>query len=103
MTWKPGKSPYDFRGHNYTIQLDGIYAFNPNTSTHCGYRHTEALGSVDFAGDYSYDQVDFGIKHKISCLGEIALAYRFIHFDDHRKKHDDYDAHGGQICWEHTF
>ncbi|NGX42434.1 MAG: hypothetical protein K940chlam7_00714 [Chlamydiae bacterium] len=101
--WEQGKQNFDFKGNNFTGTLDGIYAFNPNTSTFFGYRHTEAWGGVDFSGNYSYDEIHLGLNRIISCFGEIGLSYCFKHFNDQRKEHDDYEAHCGRITWEHAF
>ncbi len=101
--WKQHSQPYDFRGDNFTIELDGTYGFNPDTIFRLGYRHTKALGTQDFASKYSYNQVDFCLDRNICGFGDFTFCYRFIHFNDRRKKHDDYVANGATVCWKHVF
>ncbi|MCK5644787.1 MAG: hypothetical protein KAJ19_28565, partial [Gammaproteobacteria bacterium] len=90
-----GSRPFDYRGNSFSLLLDGNYAFNEKTSCVFGFRHTEALGTVDYAGDYAYDSVGLTVKHKIADNRAIGAGYRFINYNNHDGGNfDDYDAHG---------
>jgi hypothetical protein len=100
----PGTRPYDFRGNSYSILLDGTYAFNEKTSATLGFRHTEALGTVDYAGDYVYDTVSLMLKHKFENNQTMGVGYRFINFNNHDGgKFDDYRTHGVFVTYGFTF
>jgi len=101
----PGSRPYDFRGNSYTLMLDGTYAFNEKTSVTLGFQHTEAMGTVDYAGDYVYDSVGLMLKHKFTANKTIGLGYQFMSFNNHagRGDFDDYKAHGAIVTYACTF
>jgi hypothetical protein len=100
----PGSRPYDFRGNSYSLLLDGTYAFNERTSATLGFRHTEALGSVDYAGDYVYDRVGLMLKHRYAANRTIGLGYQFINYNNHDGgSFDDYKAHGMIVTYSYTF
>ncbi len=99
-----GTTPYDFRGNSYSLLLDGTYAFNEKTSCTLGFRHTEALGTVDYAGDYAYDKVGLMFKHKTTKNQTIGIGYQFLNFNNHDGgSFDDYRAHGAIITYAYTF
>lgn len=100
----PGPRPYDFRGNSYSLMLDGTYAFNEKTSLTLGFRHTEGLGTVDYAGDYAYDKVGLTLKHKIGENQTIGVGYQFLNFNNHDGgDFDDYRGHGAMITYSFTF
>jgi len=100
----PGSGPYDFRGNSYSLMLDGTYAFNEKTSCTLGFRHTEALGTVDYAGNYSYDSVGLTLKRKIAEDQTMGIGYYFMNFNNHTGgDFDDYRAHGVIITYAYTF
>jgi len=100
----PGPRPFDFKGNSYSLLLDGTYAFNENTSCTLGLRHTEALGTVDDAGDYIYDKVGITLKHKLAVNKTIGLGYAFYNFNNHRgDDFDDYQAHGVIVTYDYKF
>jgi hypothetical protein len=101
----PGPRPYDFRGNSYSLLLDGTYAFNERTSATLGFRHTEALGTVDYAGDYVYDRVGLMLKHRYAANQTIGLGYQFMNYNNHNGSgsFDDYKAHGMIVTYSYTF
>ena len=100
----PGASPYDFRGNSYSLMLDGTYAFNEKTSLTLGFRHTEGLGTVDYAGDYAYDTVSLTLRHKIRENQTIGIGYQFLKFNNHDGgDFDDYRGHGAMVTYSFTF
>jgi hypothetical protein len=100
-----GIRPSDFRGNSYTLMLDGTYAFNSKTSATLGLRHTEALGTVDYAGDYVFDKVGIGLKHQFAANQTIGLGYQFYNFSNHAgsSDFDDYKVHGVFATYSYTF
>ncbi|MHC4159489.1 MAG: TonB-dependent receptor, partial [Planctomycetota bacterium] len=99
-----GVIPSDFRGNSYSLLLDGTYAFNERTSATLGFRHTEALGTVDYAGDYVYDRASLMLKHKFAKNKTVGLGYQFYNFNSHDPgSFDDYRAHGAIVTYEFTF
>jgi hypothetical protein len=99
-----GERPSDFRGNSYSLLLDGTYAFNEKTSLTLGLRHTEGLGTVDYAGDYAFDKVGLTLKHKIRENQTIGVGYHFLNFNSHESgDFDDYRAHGAIITYSFTF
>jgi len=100
-----GPGPYDFSGNSYSLLLDGTYAFNSKTSATLGFRRTEAMGTVDYAGDYVYDSVSLMLKHKFTANKTIGLGYQFMSFNNHagRGDFDDYRAHGAIVTYACTF
>jgi len=100
-----GSRPFDFRGNSYTLMLDSTYAFNSKTSATLGFRHTEAMGAGDYAGDYVYDSVGLMLKHKFTANKTIGLGYQFMSFNNHagRGDFDDYRAHGAIVTYACTF
>jgi hypothetical protein len=99
-----GVRPSDFRGNSYSLLLDGTYAFNEKTSLTLGFRHTEALGTVDYAGDYAYDTVGLTLRHKIRENQTIGVGYQFLNFNNHDGgSFDDYRAHGAFVTYSYTF
>ena len=54
-----------------------------------GLQHTEALGTVDFAGDYRFDGIELMLKFKCSPERTMALGYQFMNFDNHQGRFDD--------------
>ena len=101
----PGPRPYDFRGNSYSLLLDGTYAFNEKTSATLGFRHTEALGTVEFAGDYVYDTVGLTLKHKFAANQTVGVGYQFYNFNNHvgSGDFDDYRGHGTFVTYSYTF
>ena len=100
----PGSRPYDFKGNSYSLLLDGTYAFNERTSCTLGFRHTEALGTVDYAGDYVYDRASLMLKHKFAKNKTVGLGYQFYNYNSHDPgSFDDYKAHGAIVTYEYTF
>jgi hypothetical protein len=101
----PGPRPYDFRGNSYSLLLDGTYAFNEKTSATLGFQHTEAMGTVDYAGDYVYDKIGLMLKHKFAANQTIGLGYQFYNFNNHAGSDDfdDYKAHGVFATYAYTF
>jgi len=100
----PGPRPYDFRGNSYSLLLDGTYAFNEKTSLTLGFRHTEGLGTVDYAGDYVYDKVSLMLRHKIRENQTIGVGYQFLNFNSHGGgDFDDYRGHGAFVTYSYTF
>ncbi len=101
----PGSKPYDFRGNSYTLLLDGTYAFNSKTSCTLGLQHTEALGTVDQAGDYVFDKVGISLKRQLAANKTIGLGYQFYNFNNHAGSgdFDDYKAHGLFATYGYTF
>lgn len=98
-----GTRPFDFEGDAYSLLLDGTYHFNEKTACTFGLQHTEALGTVDFAGDYSFDSIEVMWKFKCSPDQILGLGYRYINFDDHHGGFDDYSAHGLALSYEFFF
>ena len=100
-----GVRPSDFRGNSYSLLLDGTYAFNEKTSCTLGFQHTEALGTVDYAGDYVYDKVGLMLKHQFAADQTIGLGYQFYNFNNHAGSgdFDDYRAHGVIVTYSYTF
>ncbi len=101
----PGSRPYDFRGNSYSLMLDGTYAFNAKTSCNFGVRRTEALGSVDQAGDYVFNKASLSLNHQIASNQTIGLGYQFYNFNNHAGAgdFDDYRAHGAFVTYSYTF
>jgi hypothetical protein len=100
----PGPRPYDFRGNSYSLLLDGTYAFNEETSCTLGFQHTEALGDVEFAGDYIYDSVALMLNRKIAENQTMGIGYQFMNFNNHvGGDFDDYRAHGVFVTYAFTF
>ncbi len=100
----PGHSPYDFKGNSYSILVDGTYAFNKKTSCTLGFRHTEAMGTVDDAGDYVYDKVALTLKHEVRPNQTISLGYQFFNFNNHGGgSFDDYQGHGAAVAYTYAF
>ncbi|MHC4571855.1 MAG: TonB-dependent receptor [Planctomycetota bacterium] len=100
----PGPRPYDFSGNSYSLLLDGTYAFNDKTSATLGFRHTEAMGSEDHAGDYVYDTVGLTLRHKFAANQTVGLGYHFMNFNSHHgSSFDDYKAHGMTVTYAYTF
>jgi len=100
-----GVRPSDFRGNSYSLLLDGTYAFNEKTSATLGFQHTEALGTVDYAGDYVYDKVGLMLKHQFAADQTIGMGYQFYNFNNHAGSgdFDDYRAHGVIVTYSYTF
>jgi len=99
-----GVRPSDFRGNSYTLMLDGTYAFNSKTSCTLGFQHTEALGTVDYAGDYAYDKIGLMLKHKVRENQTIGVGYQFLNFNSHEGGgFDDYRGHGAFVTYAYTF
>jgi hypothetical protein len=99
-----GSRPYDFRGNSYSLMLDGTYAFNEKTSCILGFRHTEAMGTVDYAGDYVFNKVGLSLKHQFAENQTIGLGYQFYNFNNHDGgSFDDYRAHGAFVTYSYTF
>ena len=100
-----GSRWFDFRGNSYSLLLDGTYAFNSKTSATLGFQHTEAMGTVDYAGDYVYDKIGLMLKHKFTANKTIGLGYQFMSFNNHagRGDFDDYRAHGAIVTYACTF
>jgi hypothetical protein len=99
-----GPTPYDFRGDSYSLLLDGTYAFNEKTSCTLGLRHSEALGTVDNAGDYAYDSISFMVNHILAANRTIGVGYQFLNFNNHGGgSFDDFSAHGALITYTMTF
>lgn len=98
-----GSRPFDFRGTSYSLLLDGTYYLNDRTSCTFGYQHTEALGGVDFAGDYAFDTVGLMLKHKRSQNQTLGVGYRFLNFNSHTGEFDDYRGHGLTATYAYTF
>lgn len=98
-----GSSPYDFRGNSYSILLDGTYVISDKTSFDFGFQHTEAMGKVDFAGDYIFDQVNIAVKHKTTINQIVSVGYQFINYNDHGGSFDDYRGHGLSVSYTYHF
>ena len=99
-----GSRRFDFRGNSYTLMLDGTYAFNERTSATLGFQHTEALGTVDYAGDSVYDKVGLGLKHQFATNQTIGLGYQFFNFNNHSGgDFDDYRGHGAFVTYGYIF
>lgn len=102
-SWAPGQRPYNFRGDSYTVLLNGTYTFDPDNIAYLSLRHTEAMGFVDFAGDYSLDRADVTFKHKLSSGEVLELAYHSILYNTDNRKFDDYRSHGIDIHFKRYF
>ncbi|MHC4659115.1 MAG: hypothetical protein ACYS83_08060 [Planctomycetota bacterium] len=99
-----GVIPSDFRGNSYSLLLDGTYAFNGKTSATLGFRHTEALGTVDYAGNYVYDSVGLTLNRKIAENKTIGIGYQFYNYNNHDGgDFDDYRAHGVFVTYAFKF
>ncbi len=100
-----GIRPSDFRGNSYSLLLDGTYAFNSKTSCTLAFQHTEAMGTVDYAGDYVYDKAGITLKHQFAANQTIGLGYQFYNFNNHAGSgdFDDYRAHGMFVTYSYTF
>ena len=84
--------------------LDSTYAFNSKTSCTLGFRHTEALGTVDYVGDYAFGKVALALKHKIADNQTIGLGYQFYDYNNHDGgSFNDYLAHGAFVTYSFTF
>jgi hypothetical protein len=100
----PGSRPWDFRGNSYSLMADSTYAFNEKTSCTLGLRHTEAMGTVDDAGDYVYEKVGIALKHRFEANKTIGLGYEFYNFNNHNGgDFDDYQAHGVIVTYDYRF
>ena len=100
----PGSNPWDFRGNSYSLMLDSIYAFNEKTSCTLGFRHTEAMGAVDDAGDYVYDKAGLFVKHQFAQNKTVGIGYEFYNFNNHiGHDFDDYQAHGVAVTYDYRF
>jgi hypothetical protein len=100
----PSSQPWDFRGNSYSMLLDGTYAFNEKTSCTLGFRHTEAMGAVDSAGDYVFDKTGIILNHQFAKDQTIGLGYEFYNFNNHDGgSFDDYKAHGAFVTYSYTF
>ena len=100
----PSPGLLDFRGNSFSLLLDGTYAFNSKTSCTLGVRHTEALGTTDYAGNYAFDTVSVMANHKMAANQTVGLGYRFYNFNNHRGGgFDDYCAHGAFVTYSYTF
>ena len=96
--------PWDFRGNSYSLMMDSIYAFNEKTSLTTRFRHTEALGAVDDAGNYIYDKVGIALKHQFADNRTVGLGYEFYYFNNHTGgDFDDYQAHGVIVTYDYRF
>ncbi len=96
--------PWDFRGNSYSLMMDSTYAFNEKTSLTTRFRHTEALGAVDDAGDYIYDKVGIALKHQFAANRTVGLGYEFYYFNNHTGgDFDDYQAHGVIVTYDYRF
>ena len=94
----------DFRGNSYSLLLDGTYAFNEKTSCTLGFQHTEAMGTVDYAGNYVFNKVGLSLKHQFAKNQTIGLGYQFYNFNNHDGgSFDDYRAHGAFVTYSYTF
>lgn len=89
-----GPRPYDFRGTSYSLLLDGTYSFNDKVSSVFGIQHTEALGTVDYAGNYMFDRVKMMLKYRQTKNQTLGIGYQFMNFNSHTGSFDDYRAHG---------
>ncbi len=99
-----GPRAFDYRGNSYSLMLDGTYAFNEKTSCTLGFRHTEAMGTVDQAGDYVFNKVGLSLKHQFAANQTIGLGYQFYNFNNHDGgSFDDYRAHGAFVTYSYTF
>lgn len=98
-----GSRPFDFRGTSYSLLLDGTYAFNTMTSCTFGFQHTEALGTVDFAGDYAFDSIGLMLKFRRSRNQTVGVGYQFLNFNSHSGSFDDYRGHGLRASYTYTF
>ena len=84
--------------------LDGTYAFNEKTSATLGFQHTEATGTVDYAGDYAYDRVGLTLKRKIAEDRTVGIGYYFTNFNNHvGGNFDDYSVHGVMLTASYKF
>jgi len=99
----PGASPFDFEGDSYSVLLDGTYLINEKTTCTLGLQHTEAMGTVDFAGDYTFNSVELMLKFKCSPEQTMGLGYQFMDFNNHAGRFDDYRAHGLALSYEVVF
>jgi hypothetical protein len=100
----PGPRPYDFVGNSYSLMLNGTYVFNEKTSLTLGLQHTEALGTVDYAGDYAYDRISLMLNREIAKNQTIGIGYQFIDFNNHPGgSFDDYCAHGVMVTYGFKF
>ena len=99
-----GSRLYDYRGTSYSILLDGTYAFNEITSCNMGFQHTEAMGTVDEAGDYAFDKLTLAVKHKLTPNQTIDWGYEFYNFSNHGGGNfDDYTANGAFVAYTYAF
>jgi len=98
-----GTRPFDFRGTSYSLLLDGTYAFNDKTSSTFSVQHTEALGTVDYAGNYAYDSMGLMLNYKQSQNQTVGFGYRFVNFNSHTGNFDDYCGHGFTASYSYTF
>lgn len=99
-----GSRPFDFRGNSYSLLLDGIIAFNNKTSCTLDLRHTEAMGTVDFGGDYAFDKLGLTLKRQLASNRAVSLGYSLYSFNNHDfGAFDDYLAHGGFVTYSCSF
>ena len=65
---------------------------------------TEALGTVDFAGDYVYDKFYTAFKFKVAKNKTVSVGYQFLNFNNHNGgSFDDYRAHGALFTYTYKF
>ena len=83
--------------------LDGTYLINEKTTCTFGLQHTEAMGTIDFAGDYTFDSIELMLKFKCSPDQTMGLGYQFMDFNNHQGRFDDYRAHGLAVSYEVVF
>ncbi len=99
-----GSSPFDFKGNYFSLLFDTSYTFNQKTSCNFSYLHTEALGTVDSAGDYAFDKIALALKYKIAKKQTVSIGYQFLNFNNHiNNSFDDYKGHGAIVTYEYTF
>lgn len=93
-----GSRPFDFVGDSYSILLNANWTFNEKTSSTFGLRHTEALGTVDYAGDYGYDSASVQVTRKLAKDRTLTIGYQFVNFNSHDGgDFDDYRGHGAFV------
>ncbi|MFT5319827.1 MAG: hypothetical protein ACI8RA_003110 [Chlamydiales bacterium] len=102
-SWPQGQRPFNYRGDSYTFLLDGTYTFNPKDIVYVALRHTEAMGAVDFAGDYALDKADVTYKHKLSSGDTLEIAAHSILYNTDHRKFDDYRSHGADVHFKRSF
>jgi hypothetical protein len=97
-------STFDYSGNSYSLLFDAAYAFNEKTDCVLGFQHTEAMGTTDYAGDYTYDKVALSLKHELAQNQSVEAGYQFINYNNHPGgSFDDYQAHGLQLIYSYAF